>query len=203
MSRKSEILIHTALYSEAKPIIAHFSLRQYETRPFKIFRGTAPGGGQLNLIVSGLGKLNCRNALIHYYNGHKTGRIKIALNIGMAGCNNDDIPVGSVFCTHGEIPGIPILPLQTVDKPAVHLNYEGSCLVDMEADYFLETSKAYVSAGKLYVVKVVSDYLEDTIKPSGDIFRLIGDSISSWEMILDDYPEKMELVIRESPFGNL
>ncbi len=203
MSRKPEILIHTALFSEAKPIIAHLALRQYETRPYKIFRGTAPGGGGIVLIVSGVGSDNCRSALEQLFTNHNSGKFKMALNIGTAGCNNPDIPQGSLFCTHGEISGLPSLPLITSDIPVTNLDKQDDCLVDMEASTFLEVSGSHLPTENLYVLKVVSDYLDDSIKTSAELVRLIERSIHRWESILDDYPEKMESVIAQSPFENL
>ncbi len=203
MSRKPEILIHTALFSEAKPIIIHFALRQYETKPFKIFRGTAPGGGRIVLIVSGVGRDNCRRALEQLYLNHNSGKFKMALNIGTAGCNNTDIPQGSLFCTHGEISEVPSLPLITSDIPVTNLDEKDDCLVDMEASAFLEISGSRLPAEKLFVLKVVSDHLDDSIRTSVEIARLIEISIHRWESILDDYPEKMESVIAKTPFENL
>ncbi len=203
MSRKPEILIHTALFSEAKPIIARFALRQYETRPFKIFRGTAPGGGGIVLIISGIGRDNCRNSLEQLFLSSNSKKFKIALNIGTAGCNNPDIPQGSLFCTYGHISDVPYLPLISSDFPVTSLDIKKDSLVDMEASAFLEVSGSHLPAENLYVLKVVSDHLDDSIKTSDELVRLIEASIHRWESILDDNSEKMESVIAQSPFENL
>ncbi len=203
MSRKPEILIHTALFSEAKPIIARLALRQYETKPFKIFRGTAPGGAGIVLIVSGVGRDNSRRALEQLFINQNSGKFKMALNIGTAGCNNTDIPRGSLFCTHGDISELPGLPLITSDIPVTKLDQKGDCLVDMEASAFLEVSGTRVPAESLYVLKVVSDHLDDSIRTTAEVVRLIENSIHLWESILDDYPGKMESVIAKSSFKNL
>jgi len=204
VSQKPDILIHTALFSEAKPIISHFRLRQYETKPFKIFRGALTGGGRITLIVSGVGRDNTREALTFIYETPSRRKMFTkALNIGTAGCNDKKIAVGSLFLSHGFLKGIPNLNLQTFDTPVTHLELKASCLVDMEASYFLEISESFIPEGQLYVLKVVSDYLEDSILGKKDIHRLIADTLPFWESLIDDYPDKMESVINQNPFGNL
>ncbi len=198
MAQKPEILIHTALFSEARPIIDHFGLSQYETRPFKVFRG-----GRIVLVVSGVGREKTRGALELIYSRN---HFKTALNIGTAGCNDTGISIGSMFCTYGKPVRIPILPLQTFDSPVTHLDSNETCLVDMEGRYFYELSVKQVPVDRVFVLKVVSDYLNDTIRSSGDIGRLIGDSIRQWEFLVDSafpYLVKLESVIEMTPFNNL
>jgi len=203
VSRKPGILIHTALSSEAKPIASRFNLRQHETKPFRIYRGKGPGGSALTLLVSGVGRNKCTAALESVFGNAGPGTYRMALNVGMAGCNDRNIRKGSVFSTHGGLPGLPELPLFTSDSAVKSLEYSGSCLVDMEAEYFLDICENHIPGNRLFVVKVVSDYLDDFILPAGEIGKLIENSISSWEFVLDDYPEKMESLISQTPFENL
>jgi len=195
VSRKPDILILTALLSEAKPIISRFNLRQFETRPFRVFRR-----GNLLLIVSGVGKDNTLKALNFVDEHYTLSHFKTALNVGTAGCNNGDIPVGSLFQTHGEPRGLPELTLKTFDAPVTHLETDEICLVDMEAEYFLDALKSNIPEERLFVLKVVSDHLDDSIQKSVDINGMIGDTIPLWESLLDDYPDKMISVFNGSHF---
>jgi len=198
VSRKPDILIHTALLSEAKPLIQHFSLRQFETRPFRVFRG-----GPFLLIVSGVGKANTLNALKFVDEQYHLSSFRTALNVGTAGCNTPDIAIGLLFQTHGESQGIPELSLTTFDEPVTDLVSDETCLVDMEAAYFLESLKPYIPEKRLFVLKVVSDHLNDTIQKSIDINRMIAETIPRWESLLDGYPDKMRSVFNSVPFENL
>jgi len=198
VSRKPDILIHTALLSEAKPIISRFNLRQFETRPFRVFRG-----GPFLLVVSGVGKDNTLNALKFVDEQYHLSYFRTAVNVGTAGCNTEDIPIGSLYQTHGESQGIPELTLKTFGVPVTELESDGNCLVDMEAEYFLESLKPYIPDERLFVMKVVSDHLNDSIQKSIDINMMIAETIPSWESLLDDYPAKMRSVFNSSPFENL
>ena len=63
-----------------------------------------------------------------------------AVNAGIAGCSDPSIPLGSLFCVRGENGGIPVLPLVSVDTPALReqASFFEPTLVDMEAGAFLE-----------------------------------------------------------------
>jgi len=198
VSRKPDILIHTALLSEAKPVISHFNLRQYETKPFRVFRG-----GRYLLVVSGVGGENTRRALDFVEERYSLSHFHTALNVGTAGCSSPDIPIGSLFQTHGESQGIPELVLKTSDTAVTGSESEELCLVDMEAGYFLERLKTIIPRERLYVLKVVADHLDDTIQKSEDIGSLIADTVLRWESLLDDYPVRMKAVFSRSHFDIL
>lgn len=199
MAAKPDILIHTALFNEAKPIIQYFGLKQYETHPFKIFRG-----GRILLIVSGVGGENSLKALELVITGN---RFKMALNIGTAGCNDTQFPIGMLLSVKGGPKGLAKLPLITSDIPVQTLPSGEPSLVDMEGRYFLESLKPHVSDENIHILKIVADHLDDTVLGAGDLEKLLADSIPFWKSMFDkhseEYSEKIEEVIRITPFENL
>ncbi len=170
-------------------------MKQYETKPYKIFRG-----GPIVLIVSGVGRNNSRIALESIF---ARTQFKTALNIGTAGCTDSDIPIGTLFCPFGSAGDIPKMPLKTFDVPVIEMTSNETCLVDMEGEQFLETAGVNVSADKTYILKVVSDHLDDKIRNSIDLDSMVADTINQWEFLLDDYAAKLEAVIDMTPFENL
>ena len=109
MAGKAHTLIHTALFAEARPIIRHFCLQQSETKPFKLFCRA-----RILLIVSGVGQELTQKALEWV-----TSRFQLssAINIGMAGCNDASMEIGSLFAVRGGSEAAPYLPLYTSRVP--------------------------------------------------------------------------------------
>jgi hypothetical protein len=51
----------------------------------------------------------------------------------------------------------------------------------MEGSYFLEVSQKYLKNEDIFVLKVVSDHLDDTILPKDKVKKMIQNSLKSWE----------------------
>jgi len=86
-----KILIHTALLCEAKPIIEHFKMKCLQKKPYRIYHKN-----DILLIISGIGAKNSLLAKEIFEQNH----IKKAVNIGIAGCKDESVPIGTIFCTN-------------------------------------------------------------------------------------------------------
>jgi nucleoside phosphorylase len=177
----SKTFIYTALLPEAQSIINFLKLSQ------KTDILNLPNGNKLFidkdekyiLIVSGIGKENCQKSLQFIYENYKIDK---AINIGIAGCCDSSIKIGTLFCTNRLLPNINFAPITTVDEPLDNDEDLQTLLVDMEAKYFLEVSKNYCK--NIYVFKIVSDYLDSQIPKKSFVIELIENSKEKWKKYL-------------------
>ena len=175
----SKILIHTALLPEARPIIDFLKLKQDNSvqnlPPYcKLFSNQ-----DYILIVSGIGKEKTFSALDYVI---KIVEIKHAINIGIAGCVDTSIEIGTLFCINKNIGSIPKTTITTVDTPCDNKEVLSSVLVDMESRYFEEF---FQNKNTDYtILKVVSDYLEPIIPKKSFVINLIQKSLKQWKHIL-------------------
>jgi len=219
MTPNPEILIHTALYHEAAPIIRALNLRQYETRPYRVFRGA-----RVLLVISGVGMANSRNALEGVLTANRFTR---AINIGLAGCTNPRIPIGTLIHAYVRVPGRlgalatnldavrdkGILRFITLDAPyskldqqeayPAHSPVEDTGIVDMEAAAFVESVSAHLKNHRIHVLKVISDHLDDSIPSSSRIQRLIDATLPQWKYLLDGQADKIDIIFNKSFDANL
>jgi len=168
---KITTLIHTALPAEAKPIVGAFGLTCKSTAPFLLYANTRAA-----LVVSGIGREKTRHALayaLEYY------APEVMVSVGIAGCTQKDISLGTLFCTSNAKLHIPYATLSTHDVPVGESNTSETTLVDMEADAFLQSVPCGVEA---YVFKVVSDHLCPTPPTKAQVGGWIGKSIGQWRM---------------------
>lgn len=154
------ILIYTALLCEAQCFIERYKLKKINSKP-KIYTNN-----KIIICIGGVGKENTFNSLNYIFNNFT---IKKAYNIGIAGINNKNIKIGSLFCTTANIKDIPYLQLTTVDKPQVKTTAKEISLYDMEGKYFLEICLKYLTNNNIFILKIVSDHL--------DLFKLSKDEI--------------------------
>jgi len=137
---KKYMLIHTALFAEAKSIIEHFKLQCLQTKPYRIYTKD-----DIVLIVSGMGK---EKTSLHVKDIFEKYTIKKAINVGITGCKDKDIEIGSLFCTSHRLDFINYANLTTVDEPLNDEKNLQTTLVDMEAKSFISTCKELVSIPK-------------------------------------------------------
>lgn len=166
----SKTLIHCALLSEAQSFINFLKLKQnskIENIPngLKIFEDEK---GETLLVVSGIGREKTLTSLNFVYDNYT---IKKAINVGIAGCSDNSISIGTLFCTNRFLLGINFASLTTVDCVLNNDENLETILVDMEAKYFLEVSSN--RCDELYVFKVVSDYLDIEIPKKSFVISLI------------------------------
>ncbi len=150
------ILIHTALLCEAQTFIDKYKLKKINSTP-KVYLNK-----NIIILVSGIGGINTTNSLKYIFVNYK---ISSAINIGIAGCSDKSIIIGALFCTTNNIKNINYMKLATVDTPQIDisLGYTDYCLFDMEGSYFYDVCLKYLDSDHIYVLKVVSDHLNDTI----------------------------------------
>lgn len=169
-------LIHVALFIEAKPLIEHFNLKQYDTKPFKIFKND-----EFVLIVSGLGKENTQKALEIVFEKYK---IQNVFNVGTAGCSDKSIPLHSLFCTNRNDTILEYLPCTTVDTPQKYCDDE-TMLYDMEAQYFLQASQQHLDEQNIYVLKIVSDHCDDSVFKKEIVYNMVKKNIQKIQEVIN------------------
>jgi len=162
--------IHTALKHEAKPIIEYFKLQCIQTKPYKIY-----SKNDILLIVSGMGAQNT----LHVKEAFKKYNIEKAINVGIAGCKDKTIEIGSIFCTTHQIEDIKYTTLTTVDEPLSNSKNLNTTLVDMEADSFISTCKEFLDIKDIYILKVVSDHLNTSIPKKEFVWKIIEQNLKS------------------------
>ncbi len=169
-------LIHTALFCEAKPIIEHFKMQCLQTKPYRIYHKN-----DMLLMVSGMGS----EKALHIEDIFEINHIKQAINVGIAGCKDKDVAIGSLFCTNHRLEDMCYATLSCVDEPLYDKEQLSSILVDMESKSFLHVSKQYLNDENIFVFKVVSDYLDKTIPSKEFVENLIKNTIKSWEKYIE------------------
>ena len=170
---KSMTLIHTALFCEAKSIIEHFKMRCIQKKPYRIYSSDS-----LVLIVSGIG---AKKTALHVEDSLKRHEFIKAINLGIAGCKDESVEIGTLYCTNHKLSDIDHLTLSSHDKAIEDKNALCTTLVDMEANSFLKICKEHLSSENLFVFKVVSDHLSAKIPQKSFVEGLIKNSIKIWE----------------------
>jgi len=174
---KPKILIHTALYPEAKPLIHYFNLIQNKTyEPLKIFENE-----KYILVVCGIGQEKTKQLLSCIY---EMFSIYKAVNIGIAGCKDKNIKLGTLCCTNQSIEGIVRESLTTVDEALDDETKLYTTLVDMEAKTFVEISQNFLDEKNIYIFKIVSDYLSKELPDKSFVYNHIKKSIGKWENVI-------------------
>jgi hypothetical protein len=164
------ILIHTALFHEAKPIIEYFRLQFVEKKPYRVYQNK-----QIILVITGMGWVNTA----YLEDMFTSFSIQQAINIGIAGCKDTTISIGHLFCTTHRLEGIDCTTLSCVDIPLQSADGLTTTLVDMESEGFLTIAKNYLDTKEIYIFKVVSDYLETTIPQKEFVWKCIAQSLPS------------------------
>lgn len=165
------VLIHCAMLCEAQAFIEYYKLNMIQKK--KLF-----GNDKLMVYVSGIGKDN----LSGLEEVLQTYTITKAINIGIAGTNDTSLELGSlVSATKNNT--ITYRDLKTVDTPQTTNDEISSIIYDMEGKYFFDITKEYISEDNIYIFKVISDYLDDTILPKDSIKQMIQKNIKK----IDEY----------------
>lgn len=173
----SKTLIHTALLCEAQSLIDFYCLKQdtsVQNTPFKIFYND-----DIVIVVSGMGKESTINALNYIFTHFKINK---AINIGIAGCCDASIKIGTLFCTNRLLKNINFASITTVNEPLQSDEGLETLLVDMESEHFLKSCKEHLS--DITVLKVVSDYLDVDIPKKSFVIELMKNSFNQWKSIL-------------------
>jgi len=164
VSNLSKTLIHTALLCEAQPIIQYLKLLKNKDVPNMYENETHI------LMVSGIGKTATLKALTPIFNNYP---VKKAINIGIAGCKDNTLAIGTLCCTTHALNNIVFTTLSTHESAIDNNEALTTVLVDMEAQYFFDVCKSFVPHESIYCLKVVSDYLSTTIPTKEFVSGLI------------------------------
>jgi len=168
-------LLHTALLCEGQILIEKYKLKKIKS-PLKIYQND-----DFLLLVSGIGKENTMNSLSFIFKNHP---IHKAFNIGVAGCNDNGVKIGEIFCTnHSNLKEIPYRELLTVDTPQKEI-LKRQYLFDMEGKYFLEVVQKYLQDEDIYIFKVVSDHLDNLTLEKDFVKKLIQNRLKDLETYL-------------------
>ncbi len=167
-------LIHTALKAEAKPLIEHFKLNCIGVKPLKLYKRDS-----LLLCVSGMGRENTLKIRELF----KNYSIKKAINIGIAGCKDESIKIGSIFTCRKNLDSFSYASLTTVDAPLSDKKTLETTLVDMEAEFFELTSREFLQDEDIYILKIVSDYLDITIPKKEFVWKIIEKNLQNISQI--------------------
>jgi len=175
----SKTLIHTALPCEAQAVINHLNLKQDDSVQNLPQNCKLYSNENIIVLISGSGKNNTLEALNFIFENFEINK---AINIGVAGCSDSSVKIGTLLCTNRFMLGINLAPITTVDAPLQSDEDLDTLLVDMEAKYFLEVAKQHTQ--DVTVLKVVSDYLDIETPKEAFVTELIQNSLPKWESIL-------------------
>lgn len=164
MSKPLKTLIHTALPSEARPLIQTLKLQQNSFFP-KIYEND-----ETLLIISGMGKSNTLKALTDIFQDYTFER---AINVGIAGCRDETYEIGTLFCTTHELWEGYEGDITTVETPLDNKEALQTLLVDMECEHFLKVATKHLPKEQCMVFKVVSDYCNASIPKKSFVIELI------------------------------
>jgi nucleoside phosphorylase len=163
------ILIHTALFCEAQALIEYYKLKP-------IIKKQVYKNENIVLVILGIGKENT----LQLESSFSIYSIEKAFNIGIAGCNDTSISIGSF---HSSTHDISKIALKTVNFPQNNSDEGELTMYDMEGEYFLNICKKFLTEKDIYIFKVISDHLDDTILPKDTIKNMIHKNIK----IIDEY----------------
>ena len=174
------ICIVTALFSEAEALIAYYKLKKVKNNIFLIF-----ANNDIFLIISGIGKINAAIATTYACTTNKIDKI---YNIGICGSNDQDKHIGSlhpiktiveydtnkkfIISDKGET-------VYCVSKPVNKINTFKKILVDMESVGFYNASKKFIQKENIYILKIISDFLDTSILPKKAVYDLVKKNIKN------------------------
>ena len=171
----SKILIHTTSLTEAQPIVDFFKLEKL-TNPIE---NTIYSNDNLILIVSGVSKEKILESLNYIFENFQISK---AFDLSIASCSDGSIALGTLFCTNRFISGLNFANVTTVEKPLETDKDLDTLLVDKQAEFFRQTCKENIQ--DFYILKIVSDYFDETSPSEKQIFQLINDSILKWKNLI-------------------
>ncbi len=188
------ILIATALYCEALPLIQYYRLKKDTSfTKFQVFRK-----GDILLLITKTGAVQAAISTASLCSLiPPTGR-DVFVNLGVCGSNREEVPAGSVFLCNE------ILDLETrrsyypdilfahpfeercvITSPnVIHAGMvqpeelsQKPLLADMEASGLYQAASCFYQPHQMFFLKVVSDYLMDTDMAPDKVTGLIRENI--------------------------
>ena len=179
-----------ALSAEAKPIIENYKLQLIDSK-LQVYKNET-----ILLIISGIGKINAIIATTHLASKYNP---KIFINIGIAGTKESNISIGDVFLVN-KIYDIETnryyfpdmlykldmseRDISTSIKPLDNPALLSTSLVDMESSGFFIAAARFVTNENIFIIKVISDYLDITIQNKETVGKLMSLTIKTLDKIL-------------------
>ncbi len=163
MQKTDKTLIHTALLCEAISTIQYLKLIKNKDYPY-LYENK-----NYVLLVSGIGKENTLKTLDEVF---KNQIFKKAINIGIVGCKDKTINIGTLCCPTHNLTNILHTTLSTKDFAIENKEDIKTTLVDMESKYFFQKCEENC-INEIYCFKVVSDYLDAKIPKKEFVTSLI------------------------------
>jgi purine-nucleoside phosphorylase len=169
------IAIVSAYFREVKFLINFYNLKKIDA-PFEIFKNE-----NLVVIISNKGMLNSAIATTYIISKYE---IKFIINFGLAGAVNREFKIGDIALINKIDNFYPdILRNHFFKEASIHCSEKvvtediniNSDLVDMESEGFFRASSKFLTIDKIFLIKVVSDYLECFI-PTDEFLKSILDS---------------------------
>ncbi len=169
------IAIVSAYFREVKFLITHYKLKKINS-PFEIFKND-----KIVIIISNKGMLNSAIATTYILSNYD---IKFIINFGLAGAINKKFDIGDISIINKIDDFYPdILISHPFKEASIHCSLEvvtkneniHADLVDMESIGFFRASSKFLTIDKIFLIKVVSDYLECFI-PSDKFLKDILES---------------------------
>ena len=165
------IYIFCATYIEAEPMIKYLGLKKdMSEKTFERFCKE-----DISLCISDIGKINMAACVSHFLTLEKDLDNSFVLNIGICGTNDNSKNIGDAFLINkikDHASGKCYYPdllinidmeessIICLDKPLFENLLNGKALIDMESSGFFRSANIYLPPDRIYLLKIVSDYLE-------------------------------------------
>lgn len=165
------IYFSIALLEEAKPIIAHYSLKiDKNINKFRVYKNR-----DICLIITGVGVFNAAMGISYLFSNIRIKESDIIINLGIAGTNNSSLKIGdiviprTIFLNNYNKRFYPDLiykhdffesNLISVFEPQ-NESSSGEDVFDMEAYGYLESATKFFTMDKIFIFKIISDYCKD------------------------------------------
>jgi hypothetical protein len=180
--KEPNLLFVVALKAEAQALIEFYSLTCTQKTPL-VYKND-----NITLIVAGI----CLDGMDMFWTltdiFQNISKFSKVINVGICGCDNKDVNVGTLFSTNKKLDGIDFAKCITKDTAVVQKNTdddaENFVLYDMEQSYFLEIMDCFFKKDDIFVFKIVSDHLEGDDISKDEAKGLILSSISKWEKFI-------------------
>ena len=199
-----KVLLCTALYQEAEPIIKQLGLKKdLACHCFQIFKNE-----KVILLITGTGKLKAAIGVTYLLTNYSCSKEDLLVNIGLAGVTDKTVPKGTIYMVNkltDHDTGRTYYPdmiykhqfnelqLETYSKVVTQLENELALaiskgnqkhtLIDMEATGVYEAAAVFLEVQQLIFVKVVSDHLNQTEISADEIKEYMSNAakkIDAW-----------------------
>lgn len=178
-----QVLIITALQSEARPFVDHYGLKK-ETlqRGLFIFEGE-----KISCFTTGVGPRNVKKRLSSLFKMNEHSR-SILVNVGIAGGRKDNTDIGKMYSVNkimDEVSGrtwfpemliktgLQEMPLTTVVKGVSNGGEHIEGLVDMEGAAIFDIGVQHMNVHQMHFIKVVSDHMDVVLDSPDHVEKLI------------------------------